>query len=413
MRWIRFLLPFFLSVPLYSQVKPLSIQNDIIVFEDENQAANYIFSSFWDYAPPESRAKDYKKADEIVEKLWPHFCKEYPECEKMPRPKVIFKYSPGSGSFGMHHEGKLRQSNAIIMSYELTENDKDMEFVLAHEMVHYFERHAESNSLRDEITSIRRQSYEHCLDYPWPLEELKDDLLQLIEIIDEIGEKPHLVDYQLGLPIDGELGAVLEKMIEKTSGFTGCSQLLRQLDEFKSKVRRGGYLYSTEVNINQFMKEASTCFSKYDGNLLRDSIRNLHLDIAGPNPRAWPELDSLMGNDGPELERLVRIRNTKYQNYLSLSRKLSGPQLRYQSDEDIADIKALNILLESGRRNMDEYVDYLLIDLPSTEAIRCRADLQRGVEPSYGPLNRKHHGECWRIWRARKVEERFLRHNPE
>lgn len=413
MRWTQIILFALLSCAFFQKVWAIKVQNGIVMFESENEAANYAFASFWNYAPPDSRKEEYEKADKIVENLWPHFCRRYPECDKMPKPKILFSYNPGSGSFGMGYEGRLRQTNAIILSYELTDNEKDMEFVLAHEMIHYFERHAESDGLREEISSIRRQSYDHCLDYPWPLEELKDDLLNLIDIMDELGDKPHLVDYKLGLPVDGELGDVLEKMIEKTKGNMGCSQLPSKYFEFQSRVKRGGYLYDNDEKIKKFLADAENCFSLYPGNLLKDSVESLRIDLAGSNPRTWPELDGLLGTDGPELERLIRIRNTRYQSYLALSRKLSGPQLRYQTEEDIADIKALNILLESGRRGLHEHIDYLLIDLPSTEAIRCRADLERGVEPSYGPLNRKHHGECWRIWRAKKVEERFLRNLSE
>lgn len=413
MRWTQKFGILILTTLLFSKVWAIRLENDIVTFSDEDEAAAFVFSSMWNYVPPESQPKTYEKSDEIVNRLWPFFCKRYPDCEKRPKPEIIFSYSPGSGSFGMGYQGELKQTNAIILSFELFDNYKDLEFVIAHEMVHYFENHTETQGLREEISSIRRQSFDHCLDYPWPLEDLKDDLINLIDVMDHLGEKPHLVDYQLGLPIDGELGKILARMIEKSKDGPGCASLTAKLNVFRERVARGGYLYRNEKGISSFMKQASECFQKFEGNLLKESVDSLGIDLSGNDPRNWSEIDGLLGNDGEELERLIRIRNTLYQSYVALSRKLSAPQLRYQTEEDIADIHALNILLESGRRNMEDYVDYLLIDLPGKDAIRCRADLERGVEPSYGALNREHHGECWRIWRAKKVEERFLRNTPE
>lgn len=398
-----------LSILLLSSTSALEVKNDILTFKDKEEAVSFSFRSFWDYVPVQSAPESYKRADAIVEKLWPYFCKSYPNCEDFPRPELLLSYAAGSGSFGASHEGKLHQTNAIILSWEIHDKPRDLEFVIAHEMVHYFEKHAANNNLRDEIYSIRRQTQAGCMDYPFPLEEAKDNLMDIIKAMEHIGDRPYLVAPELAIPLEGDLGRVLERMIEKTNKFPGCKKLEKKLSFFRSKVSAGNYLYQTNDKVKNFMELSQKCFEKYPGNLLKDSISSLDLQLAGAHPSKWPEYDDLVFKEGAEFDRLRQLRNSRYENYLHLSRKLSGPQLRFHTQEDEADIKALKILLESGRRDLEQSIDYLLVELPVNEQIRCRQILDDGREPNYGPLNRFHHAECWRIWRAMKIEERYLK----
>lgn len=403
------LVSFFLfTILFFQQLSGAEVRNELLIFDNKTEAVNYSFKSYWNYLPVETNQESYESADAIVNRLWPYFCQQYPDCENFPKPEILLSFSANSGSFAMDYDGKLRQSNAIILSYELLDTPKDMEFVLAHEMIHYFERHAESTDIRDDISAIKRQSYNHCLDFPWPLEEVKEDLLNLIDVINELGEKPHLISEQAGLPIDGDMGEVLMEMIQRVSNEPNCKDLTKDLNFLKLRVHNGNYLYNNDQKIQNFLKLSNDCFEKYDGNLLKDAVYHLNFQNRGANPSRWKEFDELVYKDGNELERIIEIRNSRYDDYTRLSRKLSGPQLRYQTKEDIADIRALNILLESGRRNLTEYIDYLLVGLSPSDQIRCVNDIKIGKEPNYGALNRGHHSECWRIWRAKKVEERLL-----
>lgn len=391
----------------------VELKNDILTFESKDEAVSYSFRSFWDYVPEGSALEAYGKADAIVEKLWPHFCELYPNCKDFPKPEILLSYAAGSGSFGAAHDGVLRQTNAIILSWELNDQPRDLEFVIAHEMIHYFEKHATKNDLKDEIFSIRRQTAAGCIDYPYPLEEVKDNLLDIIKAMEHIGDRPHLVAPELAIPLEGDLGLVLERMIEKTAHYPGCKTLQQQMSHFRSHVKAGNYIYETNDEVKSFMELSKKCFEKYPGNLLKEATKTLKLQLEGPHPSYWSEYESIVSTDGPEFDRLRHLRTNRYQNYLELSRKLVGPQLRFHTEEDEADIKALNILLKSGRRNLREGIDYLLVDLPVNEQIRCRRLLSEGKEPNYGPLNRFHHGECWRVWRAMKVEKRYLEKYPD
>ncbi|MCF8060426.1 MAG: hypothetical protein K9K67_14080 [Bacteriovoracaceae bacterium] len=407
MRWSTL---FLLTLFSFRQLNGAEVINDILVFSDKKEAVNLSFSTYWNYLPKEDHPKAYEKADAIVNELMPAFCRHYPDCEKFPKPEILLSYAPDSGSFGMYYEGMVRQSNVIIISSELYLTPEDMEFVIAHEMVHYFEKHAETVEFYDEITAINRQDYDRCHEYPWPFKDVKEDLISLIEIIDELGDKPHLVSEQTGLPIDGEMGEILRRMIRMSSDDPKCKDLTSDLDKLKERVLNGNFLYKSDPRVMNFLSLTSECFEKYDGNLLKDTI--MHLRIKNADPSSWDEFDQIVNEDGDELERLIKIRTNRYNQYKTLSRKLSGPQLRYQTEEDIADVKALNILLESGRRNIVEYIDYLMVGLSPADQIRCSDDLKKGKEPNYGPLNREHHDECWRIWRAKKIEERYLRNYP-
>ncbi len=407
-------LNFFLFLSLcFVPLKAKELKNGILVFDDKSEAAAHTVNTIWDYVPEDSQKVAYAQADAVVERLWPYFCERYPKCDKFAKPEIVMSYSGGAGSFGMLHEGRLTQTNAIVVSWEIHDQPRDLEFVIAHEMIHYFEKHTERNELADEIYAIKRQTYYKCLDYPYPLEELKENLIDIVNAIDHIGERPYLVAADLGLPFEGDLGRVFERMIEKVVRYPNCGRLTSKFRSFRSSLEAGNYLYESNEAVTSFMKMAKRCFEKYPGNLLKQSVAGLNLQMGGPDPSTWSEYDAMISTEGNELERLKRLRNSRYQRYLELSRKLSGPQLRFYTEEDDADIKSLEILLESGRRNVDEGVDYLLVDLPTTNQIRCRSFLQAGKEPNYGPLNRFHHGECWRIWRAQRVEQRYLRQLTE
>lgn len=410
---MKFTLVLYLFTSLFSWAWTQELKNDILVFKSKEDAVSYSFRSFWDYVPHQAEKEAYKNADQIVENLWPHFCKTYKNCDDYPKPEILLSYSAGSGSFGMTFEGKLRQSNAIILSWEIHDQPKDLEFVIAHELVHYFEKHAEKESMRESIYSIRRQTYTDCLNYPFPLDELKDNLLDIIKAMEHIGDKPFLVDSDLAIPFNGELGLVLDRMAEKSITTPGCSKLPVKLSKFRSKLKADNFISKSNKKVKEFLKLAEKCFEAYPGNLLRESILSLNLKITGPDPNLSTELDAIIRTNGPEIERLQSLRNILYKHYQDLSNKLSGPQLRFHTHEDEADIKALNILLNSGRRNLEESTDYLLVGLPPNQQLRCRKQLAAGVEPAYGPLNRFHHSECWRIWRAKRIEQSFLMEKTE
>lgn len=384
------------------------LQGDIVVFDNKEEAASYLLPSLWSYVPEVAYKEDYRVVEGIINDLWPSFCKEYPDCENYPKPEVVFSYTPGSTAFGMLFEGEMRQTNAIRISFELMDNPKNLEFVLAHEMFHYFEKHALTHDLKEEISEINRQVYGNCMEYTYPLDEVKDDLLSLMGLIEEIGEKPHMVSTWNGLPLDGEMGVLLRDMILKVQYFgEECRQLYSLFSSLKTRVSEGNYLYPNDPQVKEFLTIASMCFEKYDGNLLKDSMTGALTSLQVSNPNVWGDLQKIIDEDGPELGRLTSIRNKKYQDYLYLSRKLSAPQLRFITEEDEADIRAIRLLLEKGVTNIESYVDYLLVELNSKDQIRCKDDLSKGREPNYGPLTRPHHSECWRIWRALRMEEQF------
>lgn len=408
---VSFLLFFLLSFSALGQ----KLQGDVLVFKDKDEAASYALPSVWSLAPPDIKKAEYIKTQAIVETLWPQFCKRYPDCSKLPKPEILISYSPGSSTFGMLHEGQVRQSNVIIVPWELVDRTyEDLEFVLAHEMVHYFEKHAETLDIKDEIRHVHRQVFGDCYEYTYPLDKVKDDLISLMGLIEQIGEKPYMVSPYRGLPLEGILGELLYKMILKTQHLGAeCPGLYTDFRRLQDRIKKGNYLHNVDPKVAEFRERASSCFEKYEGNLLKDVMQGTTLTKGIEDNDELKKFLELINTDGHELNRLITLRDQRFISYSALSRKLSAPQLRYQTEEDIADITALNILLESGRKNIKNYLDYLLVELSTTEQIRCKDDLEKGREPNYGPLNRLHHSECWRIWRALQVEKDFIERNQK
>ncbi|MCR9203691.1 MAG: hypothetical protein NXH75_03875, partial [Halobacteriovoraceae bacterium] len=201
----------------FSSVFGQELKGEILVFKDKDKAASYALSSPWTFASPEAKKAEYIKTKAIVESLWPSFCERYPNCENFPKPEIIISYSSGSSTFGMLHEGEVRQTNVIIVPWELVDRTyEDLEFVLAHEMVHYFEKHAETQNLKEEIKKVHRQAFGNCYEYNYPLDKVKDDLISLMDLMEQIGEKPYMVSPYSGIPLDGILGNLLSRMIYKT-----------------------------------------------------------------------------------------------------------------------------------------------------------------------------------------------------
>lgn len=394
----------------YSPVFGQELKGEILVFDDKDKAASYALSSLWTYVSPESKKAEYIKTKAIVESLWPSFCERYSNCANIPKPEIIISYSSGSSTFGMLHEGKVRQTNVIIVPWELVDRTyEDLEFVLAHEMVHYFEKHAETQNLKDEITKIHRQAFGDCFEYNYPLENVKDDLISLMDLMEQIGEKPYMVSPYRGIPLDGILGNLLSTMILKTQHLgEECPTLYASYRILQNRIRNGNYLHNADSKVRSFRENAQKCFEKYDGNLLKEVLQGTTLTSGIKDEEEMKKFLEIINTDGPELNRLITLRDQRFITYSALSRKLSAPQLRFQTEEDIADIEAIKILLRSGRRDIKKHLNYLLVELSTTEQIRCKDDLAKGREPDYGPLNRPHHSECWRIWRAIQIENEFL-----
>lgn len=389
-------------------VNALELKGDIIVFKDKAEAARHALGSVWSMVPPEFQKADYIKADAIANSLRPAFCKRFPDCEKFPPPEIILSYTSGSTTFGMEHDGKMRQTNVIIIPNELIHSPKDLEFVLAHEMVHYYEKHALTNSLHDEIYHIHRQVFGNCQEFSYPIEEVREDLIDLMSLIDHIGHKAHMVSAYNGLPLDGILGEVLQKMIIQTQHYSKqCSELYGKFRSLQNRVNQGNYLHGGDPAVNKFMGDAHECFEKYEGNLLKEVMKDIPFGNSNEELETQLRFQAIIDRDSPELARLISLRNESFDKYSTLSRKLSAPQLRYHSEEDIADITAVEILLKDGKENLLDYMNYLLAELSTTQQIRCKDDLEKGREPDYGPLNRPHHSECWRIWRALQMEKTY------
>lgn len=384
------------------------LTNEIMVFETKAQAVNFVFNDWWNFLDPVVNKKKYEKVDAIVEELWPYFCERYKNCADYPKPEIILTHGTTSGSFGTHFQGKQRQSNGLIISQELLQTPDDLAFVLAHEMTHYFEKHAESVHLTDEIKAIKRNIYGKCLDYPFPLEELKDDLLELMKTIDHIGESPQLISSHHGIPIEGEFGKLIEGMIERTRGLdTSCFPLESKYNDLKERIEQGNYISTMDQAAKDFNELAEKCFELYSGNLIKEVVERENLLTKSFDLDKWSQIEELIQKDKPEMSRLQVMRNLRYQKYLNLSRKLSAPQLRFFTEEDTADVVAIHLLLRAGRKNMMGHLDYLLTYLPTDKQLRCYDDLQNNREPDYGALNTEHHDECWRIWRARELEEKL------
>lgn len=384
------------------------LTNEMIEFDSKAQAVNYVFNDWWNFLDPMVHSKNYEKVDAVVEELWPLFCERYKNCADYPKPEIILTYGATSGSFGMHFQGKQRQSNGLIISHELLQTPEDLAFVLAHEMTHYFEKHAESVNLVDEIKGIKRKIYGTCLDYPFPLEELKGDLIELMKTIDHIGESPQLISSQHGIPVEGELGRLLKGMIERTRGLDpSCFPLRSKYQTLKERIEKGNFISSSDQEAKDFNDLAEKCFELYPGNLIKEVIERENLLAKSLDLEKWGEIEKLIQEDQPEMGRLRVMRNLRYQKYLNLSRKLSAPQLRFFTEEDTADVVAIHILMRAGKKNMMGHLDYLLTYLPTEKQLRCYDDLKNNREPDYGALNTEHHGECWRIWRARELEEKI------
>lgn len=403
-RWVSLIL---LSV--FFQINAAQIKGSIYVYEDHEEAARDAFAgAYWNYAKPDYNKKDYATVKNLLEPLYKTICAKYNKCDDFPQPTVLLSFDDTTAAFARVVEGKPVQTNILIISNELLKNSEQLEFVLAHELIHYFEEHGKQQTLGEKISAIKKQAYQDCLDYDEPLEVVEGNLIQLIGLIDELGSKPHLISSQAAIPLDGDLGRALEKMIYKSFGKNyNCNRAHILFIKLKRMHEKGNFISSNSPEYKDFQKLASSCFESYQGNLLADVFEQekLFLDL---DPNLWPEIDKIIKNDDiSELNRLQTLRNIRYNEYTRLSRELSAPQLRYQTHEDIADIRAIEILIDLGHENIANRLDYLMTDLSSLEQIRCRDDLKNNREPSYGALNSLHHHECWRIWRAQKVEQRY------
>jgi len=249
------------------------------------------------------------------------------------------------------------------------------------------------------------------INLPFTQENLKSYLIRLMRLIDKIGEKPQLIASTAGIPLDGKLGRVFESMILRTT-YLGekCVGLLAKFYQLKARVKSGNYLSRRDEKLVDFLESTDKCLEKYQGNLLSEISKEEGFDLTEGEVQASREdLKKFIEdeNEGTEFERLVSLRNELYLQYLRLSRKLSAPHLRFNSEEDLADVIATDILLNSGVEGISTYLEYLLVGLPIKEQIRCKDYLKNNREPSYGPLNRLHHSECWRTWRAMKIEQEF------
>ncbi len=384
-------------------------QGLLFTYDDPIKASEDVFKEdSWNFVHPKVRPKKYAIAQEISEPLYVALCAKYKKCKDFPKPEILLSYVDTTGAFAKEVDGKPTQTNAIVLPLELIDTPDQLEFVLAHEMIHYFEEHGTQTTLGEQISAVKKQSYHDCLSYDQPYKLVEGNLVQLIGLVDELGHAPHIVSREAAIPLDGDLGKVLEKMILKNfKKENQCQETFTLFLELKSHNKKGNYLSASGNEFKEFKKKAHTCFESYQGNLLADVLveEKLFLDL---DPNLWPELDDAVKNDTlSEFNRLQTIRNIRYNEYTRLSRELSAPQLRYQSQEDIADIKAIEILIDLGHEKISNRLEYLLSDLPKIEQIRCRDDLKNKREPSYGPLNSVHHSECWRIWRAQKVEQRY------
>ncbi len=404
-RWVFLIFTFLWSNVAFCY----EISSGYIVFDDKSEAAKEAMPHrYWGYIPFARAKKRYRQAEELIAPIFEALCKRYENCDTIPSLEVVLSYHNDSHTIGLEHEDKQYQTNALVLSMELLKEPEQFEFVVAHELIHYFEKHGEVTTLNEEITSIRRQVGSKCVDYDEPHEVVGGNLIELVNLMEELGEKPQIISTSVGLAFDGELNSLLERMLFKSlSHGKSCIDAKLILPKLKEHYKRGSYLTGLNSDYLKFKEEVIPCFEAYDGNLLKDIVEEKGLFTELPKD-VRTKLAAIIDNEslGTELERLQLLRNSRYAEFTRLSRELSAPQLRFQTNEDVADVMAVNLLLDMGKKNVASRLEYLLAGSPTVKQIRCKDDLEKNREPDYGPLNKKHHDECWRIWRAQKIEQR-------
>lgn len=383
------------------------MKNNIVIFDSAHEALPFAFKAPWNYVGKSQAPKAYKEVEATVESLFQALCISFLECKQFPKPIVMLTNNGESGSFGLFFDQRQRQSNILLVSQELSSNQKHLEFVIAHELVHYFSLHAQTSTPDQEVSEVYRSVNGKREYFDYPQDQVKMDFLRLIDAMEDLGPRAHLISSAHNLSVSGQMGKLSEAMLREVSKYgPECLRLGIQFKRIKSIQSTGNFLSSLNIEVIRFLETATNCFEQYPGNLLKDTILRENL-----LKKSSDEITEIIEGNGAELKRLQELHAHKMKTYTSLSQKLGGPQIRFENEEDLADVMAIKLLLGLGRRGMRQYTDYLLTDSSARDQLKCFADLNSNKEPFYGVLINTHHEECWRIWRAQRVEESFLRAN--
>lgn len=395
---------FVLSIFLLSWKLPAAeLRNSIVIFNSAEEALPYVFKAPWNYVNSALAPTSYEKVEKTLDEVFNPLCQKFPNCKDFPRPIVMLTNNGDSASFGLIFDQRRRQSNVLLVSEELAFNRKHLEFVVTHELVHYFSRHAETEGAELEISDIYK-SYKGVKEaFEYPFDEVKYDFLNLRKLMNELGPRAHLISSIHGFSVNGTLGSLIQSMLAEVGKYgSQCMRLGLQFKRIKSIQASGKFISSLNGEVLKFLKTSKLCFEKYPGNLIQDVSKK-----EGIFTDVQDDIKALVEIDSGELRRIQEIHRLKMRAYTSLSQKLGGPQIRFENEEDIADLIALEFLLSLGRKEMRQFTDYLLTDAIPRDQLKCFSDLNENKEPFYGVLTNSHHEECWRIWRAQQVESNF------
>ncbi len=385
------------------KLSAVEIKNGIVVFNNAEEALPYVFKASWNYVNAPLAPASYKKVELALDDLYAPLCQKFKDCKNFPRPIIMLSNNGLSASFGLIFNQTRRQSNILIISEELVFNQKNLEFVIAHELVHYFSLHAETSSPASEIYDIYKSEQGSRENFKYPFDVVKFDLLQLLDLMQDLGPRAHLIASGHALSVSGNLGKLTLLMAHSMENYNGdCKGLVHQLRRLEANQTAGNYLSSTDQKVLKFLKDANSCFEKFQGNLIEEISRK-----EGIFSKEQGKVLEIIKQDSNELKRLQQIHSLKMESYTILSQKLGGPKIRLLNEEDFADLKALELLLSLGKSNMEHYIGYLLTDASPRGQLKCFSELEAGREPFYGVLTNPHHHECWRVWRAKKFEEDY------
>jgi hypothetical protein len=358
----------------------------------------------------------YALLDKAKEQLHKTYLKYFKVSEQnYPMPYVIFEMGQYSANFSAPTQSGYKPSNFISLSLNHISNEGGLWSILAHEMAHYYHKHAAKKSQFIKASYTEHEHRELSQENGYGMDI--DNSPELAAKLDQIllaarayeggrGNVANLSKVRIG-PNDPMIKAIAREY----QGLVGsvemaCSAIVGRLNEIISK----GDL--TTSDLNSLNPLAKSCTRSKDGEvsgilkymykpqIVSFLTQKPDLLLNAPGLAIREIAKSILENDHAIVTGLKAI--MAYRTELKqLVESIDWDNLQFYTHENEADITAFKILNELGiahyQLNMLEFV------FNKNKCVDSITDAEIEVEYFGVTELDTHHSSCWRVYRTMQM----------
>lgn len=412
------------------QAYAYKIANNYVIFErgDDNIVQQYkVFLqrngvNLRELPRSDFSKEQYARLDYASQKLHETYLSYFNTTEeKYPKPYVIFELGQYSANFSAPTKYGYLPSNFISLSVNHISNDDGMWSILAHEMAHYYHKHATAHTkfIRASYTEQRELTEDNS--YGMDIENNQD----LADKLDQIllsgrtyeGNRSSVANLtKVRIGSTDPMIRVIAKEYTKVAASSemACTAVINQLNDI---IKKGELLVA---EINALNDVAKNCSETKDGkvqDLLKYFYKPQLINFLMASPQSFltaPSVTSrevsksIMAKDHPIVTGLKMI--AAYRTELKdLVNSIDWESLQFYTHEDEADITAFKILNELGIAHYQlNMLDFVFNKNKCVDSIN---DAEVEVEYFGATELDTHHSSCWRVYRTMQMLNKYSKGN--